>query len=262
MLVNGKTLEQVMSELKRAERKEGTMCGYPYFKYGQFKERMDAVLGFHYNTEYIPTQLMMCGEQPVIGCVCVITILSDDFKPVLSRSGYGGKEVKTYHEATKYDSPGKNVANAKREAFKEACRDLGVFDDCGDDEEYGDYSRQFKNGKRVSGDSNSGTALKTAGNSAKTSGLKEGTFLTHSVMTSDTKHNGEVVYTLNVMDGSSERKVIFYENQYKKVSDIFEEKRDYLLTADLVKGVELSILYSEGSMGGLIFKGFSKKEGR
>lgn len=90
---------------------------------------------------------------------------------------------------------------------------------------------------------------------------KKGTFVTHSVMTCVEKGNGEVTYFLNVVEDGEEKSIIFYPNQYKKVEQQFRQIEEYLKNANLVKGVRLEILYSEGSQGGIIFKGFPQKEG-
>lgn len=248
MLINGKTLEQIRAELLLPEKKAGDKEGKPYYEHWQFKKRLDSVFGLNYSTEYSQVQTVSCGKQTLMSCVCTITILADeDLRPVIKRSGVGGREFVPFRSGDGHANFQSIPSFTERAAFCEACKEFGMF---------GNFES--------SGNGNGKGVVNKATLSGNVSGnFKQGTFITHSVMTSDTKRNGEVVYTLNVVDDSNvqQYQIIFYENQYKKVSDIFEQLKNHLLTADLVKGVKVNILYTEGSMGGLIFKGFPKKEG-
>lgn len=243
MLINGKSLSQIKEEIMAPEQKSGDKEGKPYYEYWQFKKRLDAVLGLNYSTEYSQVQTVVCGTQTMMSCVCTILILEDDtLRPVIKRSGVGGREFISYRE-------GNGVANfqstpgfAERAAFCEACKDLGMF------------------GYEEGGSKSRGGTKKTTTPNVTTSNFKNGVFITHSVMTKIEKGDGSITYFLNILDGEDEKELVFYPNQYKKVEDTFNAFREYLISADLVKGVKLEILYSEGSRGGIIFKGFPDKK--
>ena len=226
MLVNGKTLEQVRAELSAPERKAGEKEGKPYYEHWQFKKRMDSVLGLNYSTQYTQVQTVTCGKQTLMSCVCTITILSDeDFKPVIRRSGVGGREFKAYQSGNGYANFQSTPSFTERAAFCEACKEFGVF---------GNFE---SGGGKVSTGTNSASRPSTSANSTG-AGLKSGAFVTHSVMTSTKRRNGEVVYSLNALDSNNAQKeVVFYENQYKKVGKIFDDFREYLLKLKETKSV-------------------------
>lgn len=217
-------MKSVMKQL--AERKEMTEQlenGYAYRNINEYLERLESVLGTeHYNTEYRNVESLVVGNQLVISCVCRITILDDNFQPVLYKEGCGATEVSRY----KKDKEGfVNLKGAyhvaETDAFKNACKALGVFG----------FKENKKSGGAGNESSHNGSTQNTQSNNSTGATGRKFLNITCASMepfeiVRDDRNSGQPVYKVSVamyedrvLNREKKAAVIFYPNKYAKATE-------------------------------------------
>lgn len=218
-LINDKPISEVLRLLREPKDPDKKLMGkYPYYKIDSFYERVNSCVGTdHYTVEYSDRELhTIASGQEVMLCKCRITILDDDFQPVLFKESYGGREIH-YGEQSHIDDGIKNLAsNAAIAAFKEAWKSFGIFGIRPDD--------NSEDGKNSTSSTQAGNNENTADDTQQTQNDYETYQLagTESVVIerTDTRTNMPVYkYRCKGIGTQTEYDVIFYPNRYKKIED-------------------------------------------
>lgn len=94
------------------------------------RNRMDEVLGNNYTTKY-DAQIILIPDiegrqRPYIKSECTITVLDDDGKVLLTRSGIGGSKVIQVKDSGAVKNIGNDMDSACIDAFKRCCKEFGI----------------------------------------------------------------------------------------------------------------------------------------
>lgn len=124
--INKKTLEQVIQELQKPFEEEFHEKGYKDFvsvNVQHYLDRLDEVVGlFNYNIETIET---IVTEQSILKTV-KITVFDDDRNIMKIVTGDGGAKFIVPTGSDKQKDPDNTHDTAFSDAFKRACRRLGI----------------------------------------------------------------------------------------------------------------------------------------
>lgn len=240
-LINGKSVQDVLKELRASKNPDKKLLNkYPYYKIDSYYERVNSVFGTeHYTVDYSERQLYTTASgQEVMVCKCRITILDDDFQPILYKEAYGGREIH-YNQTTLIDDGIKNLAtNAASSAFKEVWKSFGIFGlrpgDASDDESAG------------AGNSHTGTQKDVSNSDPQVTGEQANEYQhyvlvgnsTVAIERLDTQTNKNV-YKYRCRDSKNRivYDVIFYPNRYKKV----EEQLNRMISSAQNGSLQISI---------------------
>lgn len=243
--INGKPLREVMAELNRYESKAGNKMRYSCYTYEQFKNRMDQVLGYNYHEDYSEVQLINVGEQPELVMKCTISIYDDEGKLVVSKSGIGGIEYQRNNENGRFIELSNNNLIAMYNAFKNACKMLGVL---------GVYDEEKPDEEKPKATSNNYSNNSSSNNNSGKEGV--GTFIAREKMKAFGDGNYQL-YIFPVVNGkvtTDKKKVVFYKNSQRP--DLVEQLRSRLELGEpvTINNMKFSTLPS----GDLRYVAFSK----
>lgn len=279
-LRNGKNLEDALARVgEYKEPKKFLRDKYPYYKFGEYKARLDDAFGIggyeaiygEYETYGLPSLGSEVG-QVLTKATCTISIFGENGNVVFKASGIGTKEIGRDTEKTQYQSLNNNGLFVQQAAFKSAAKSMNIFDCNRFDEEdggTGDHIR-FQQGKS-NRNNQAGTIGKTSNgtdNKKSTTDEKVVTLYRRKPLEKvrDDRNSGLPVYRLvghEVIGNSCRQKeceVILYPNCYKKES----EKMNDLISNNT--GSYVTIKVSEGTCSDneryektFIFKSFDNR---
>lgn len=254
-LVNDKSISEVLRLLREPKEPDKKLMGkYPYYKIDSYYERVNSCIGTdHYTVEYSDRELhTIASGQEVMLCKCRITILDDDFHPILFKEAYGGREIH-YGEQSHIDDGVKNLAaNAAAAAFKEAWKSFGIFGIRPDD--------NSEDGKNSSA-THAGEKEKAADNAQQSQDDYETYHLTGSkcvvVERTDSRTNMPVYkYRCKGIDTKTEYDVIFYPNRYKNIKDKMKKLIDMASNGPLMLCIKAKKLDQRDGVFQLVFDQF------
>lgn len=233
MLRNGKTLSEALGQVSRYKKPVHDRQGKPYYKYEEYRERMDNAFGsYGYEAVYsdFETIILPCIDETVnqvwMKAVCTICIYGENGDVVMRASGIGTKELERDSERKHMYLHANNMGFfVQQAAFKSAAKALNIFDCSRYDEESGENGSGASGQEKTGNGNNEGKGNKSSG-SKKTA--KEFVFRVDKqldIIKTDTQTNMPV-YQLTgyefVGDGKYKEKpskVILYPNCYKKHAD-------------------------------------------
>ena len=212
-LINGKPISDVLRLLRESKNPDKKLYGkYPYYKIGSYYERVNACFGTdHYMVEYSELEFLTIESgQECMHCKCRITLLDDEYQPIMYKEAYGGREIH-YSDTTHNDDGIKNLANnTALAAFKECWKAFGIFGIRPDDE---NEFEQDLSGKETKASINSGSS-----NDYQKFLLKGENQVT--IERTDSRTNLPVYkYRCKDIENGIAYDVIFYPNKYKRVGD-------------------------------------------
>lgn len=131
--INGKTLEQVISELQapfaQQEFKDNP-AGYIYLPYESYRKRIDSVIGvFGYDFTITQTDWVIVGEKSHISCIGTLSLRDDAGNIVVVKSATGDADVIYRNSDGAVVKSGNDAKTAANDAFKSCCRMLGIGDE-------------------------------------------------------------------------------------------------------------------------------------
>lgn len=237
-LRNGKTLEEALSKVgEYKEPKKYLQDKYPYYKFGEYKERLDEAFGIggyeaiysDYEALSLPYLNNVVG-QVLTKAACTISVFGADGTVVFRVSGIGTKEISRDKEKVQYQLLNNNGLFVQQAAFKSAAKSMNIFNCNSYDEEGGQEGYPSKAQQKNTMDNH--TNVEQASLSGEDKG-KSGTVEKKLTLyrkkplekIRDDKNSGLPVYRLvghEVVGNSCRRKeceVILYPNCYKKVSE-------------------------------------------
>lgn len=260
-LRNGKTLTEALAKV--GEYKEPTKYlqdKYPYYKFGEYKERLDEAFGIGgyeaiysgYETFSLPYLDNVVG-QVLTKADCTISVFGEHGDVVFRASGIGTKEISRDKEKIQYQLLNNNGLFVQQAAFKSAAKSMNIFNCNSYDEEVSHEGYTGKSQQKGSSDNNrsgeTGNTSRGADKTKNTGGEKVVTLYRKKPLEKirDDRNNGLPVYRLagHEVIGNScrqiESEVILYPNCYKKESD----KINALLTNNAGSYVTMKV--SEGT---------------
>jgi len=259
MLIKGKSLEDIICEL--GEYKPPTellMDKYPYYKIEEYEEYLNRVVGIeHYQTDYeeMRTVIIPRTNQFFLQMKCRITLLDDEGKPCLYKTGVGSKEVEYSTKSNVFINLNNISYCCQQAAFKSACKGFGMFgihgEECNEDERKKKKNNGQGNTKNGYGD--------YSGKEGKTT--KDMKFINNGSMITVRQDENKPVYKLDAHEVVGDQcrqetcEIIFYPNQYKG----WEKELNSLIQDCQVKQAIFTITVSmkQGS-NVYIFKGFRR----
>lgn len=129
-LRNGKELKDALNEIAVYKDKSKTLQGkYGYYEKSEYYERLSQVLGVDgYSANYDFCGLeVLPNNQLMVTVKCVINILGEDGSAVHTVAGIGTEEIEYSDKNQKYIMLNNVGSSADASAFKEACRQLNIF---------------------------------------------------------------------------------------------------------------------------------------
>lgn len=219
ILKNGITLSDALKEI--AKHKEATkflMGRYPYFKYSEYVDRMNSVLGADgYSVSYKAEQpLIFPNGQVMVVVSSRIDIFAKDGTIALTKTGIGSEEVDRNNDTGNYIGLNTCMLFAQQASFKSACKELDIF--------------ACVSKEKDSDDNNSGGSRNASGNGTNNRN-ETGTVMTFYVkkaveVVKQDSNTHKNVYRLmgHECDGDrfkeTESEIIFYPNNYGKSEDM------------------------------------------
>lgn len=212
--INGRPLKECLDILSKPMAKSklrGT--NFSYYKIGDYISRMDEAFGIcGYTVESLePVSCIVTKSgQELFTTRCRVSLIADDGKLICFKDGVGGKEP-TYANETGLDGGIKNLPNnVLGSAFKNACKKFGIFGETDSDDDEGS-----PDSTRTNNDTNKPKAKDETYDLLITGD--------YGNMGDDTQ-SGKPKYSVNACgkeDKNEKYFVIFYPNQYTKVTDKF-----------------------------------------
>lgn len=245
--VNGKSLSEVMKQLREKKLPKADKGRFKYFKINEFVSAFDSIVGIsNYNVEYTDlTYSQISTGQEKYSVKCRISILSDDGEVLLVRESYGDYTCQ-YEKETGKDVNLQNSSEfACHAAFKNAAKRFGIFGRYDDVYELG--SSENKPVKNIASPNDVILNFRTEGVFERI-GDKE----------------GRPIYRINVHEKVGENdfrketaQIIFYPNQYDKDAAHFNQC--YELCNESPKRIRVKVKYTrnEGTMKQYVFKAFA-----
>lgn len=240
-LKNGKELKEALEEVAVYKDKSKSLQGkYGYYEKSEYYERLCQVFGmdgFTCNYDFEGLQTLSTGQVFGVG-KCIIGIVGENGQVIYSVSGIGTEEIEYSDKNEKYillNNVGSSVDTA---AFKEACRQMNIFN-C------------VMEKKQVGSSSSDNQTQQSTTTVQKLFSLK-----------GSLSENGECrfthkpVYKHKAACDGEETEIMFYPNQYTK-----EKNWDaFFAKASLGQVSEANICCEKARNGtGYIFKSFVKK---
>lgn len=237
-LRNGKTLEEALAIVGAyKEPKKYLQDKYPYYKFGEYKERLDEAFGIGgyeaiysgYATYNLPYLENVVG-QVLTKADCTIFVYGENGEVVFKASGIGTKEISRDKDKVQYQLLNNNGLFVQQAAFKSAAKSMNIFDCNRYDEDSGhegyNTKPQQKNGGNTAGNGNAnvgvGSEKAKGGNGEKIITLYR---IKPLEKIREDRNSALPVYRLlghEVIGNSCRQKeceVILYPNCYKKESD-------------------------------------------
>ena len=254
--INGNTMQEVLLKLSKSEKPKYLQGKYPYFPIDAYYNRLRSVIGLeHYTEELIYKEYITIGNgQQLFSAVCKITLLDDNFTPILSKTGIGGVEVHYNDEGVLAGL--KNIENnAYLLAFKAAWHKLNIFG-IRDLDHVDSENSSYKERPHDTGSTSSTTPRESRQNDTLWLSL-DGPFTEART----DKQTGKPVYVVRAKQFNTQNQyrvvdVIFYPNQYTKALDEFNR-----LLANQSTKPRIHIIASESgakeNVTQLVFKGFA-----
>lgn len=129
-MINGKKYSELVKELQsmRPKKTPKGNTGFWYYPIEEFVSAMDAVFGNgHYNTELSePYYRQVASGQETVTVRCTLTIIDDEGRVAKRCDGYGDREIQYAKNGGRADL-GNLTSSASANAFKDACKWLGIF---------------------------------------------------------------------------------------------------------------------------------------
>lgn len=217
---NGKSLAEALLSFRAPKKATNDKDGYSYFKIEEYTELLDACFGMdgyiaHYSEGKIES---LVSGQCVILVKAVIDILGEDGSVIYAMEGYGTYEVIIARTGDRFINLSTAGLNANANALKAACCNAGAF------------------GKRSADSDKGGSSANNSGNAGRQQSSSSGTqsnevvrkfFVKEPMVVFWKDGGGKPAYRFvgqEVVDGKMREKaseVLFYPNQYKKVSERF-----------------------------------------
>lgn len=236
-LRNGKTLEEALAIIGTyKEPKKFLQDKYPYYKFGEYKERLDEALGIGgyeaiysgYETFSFPYLENVVG-QVLSKAECTISVFGEHGEVVFRASGIGTKEISRDKDKQQYQLLNNNGLFVQQAAFKSAAKSMNIFDCNSYDEEGSSEGHAVKNHQKsgtMTGQSFASN-VQAKDRTAAGSGEKVVTLYRKKPLEKmrDDRNLGLPVYRLTGHEviGNNlrhkESEVILYPNCYKKESD-------------------------------------------
>ena len=135
-LRNGKTLEEALAKIgEYKEPKKYLQDKYPYYKFGEYKSRLDEAFGIggyeavysDYATFVLPSLENVVG-QVLTKVTCTISVFGIGGEVVFKASGIGTKEISRDKEKVQYQLLNNNGLFVQQAAFKSAAKSMNIFD--------------------------------------------------------------------------------------------------------------------------------------
>lgn len=275
-LRNGRTLEEALAKIgEYKEPKKYLQDKYPYYKFGEYKSRLDEAFGIGgYETVYSDyATFVLPSLENVIGQVltkvtCTISVFGIGGEVVFKASGIGTKEISRDKEKVQYQLLNNNGLFVQQAAFKSAAKSMNIFD-CNRYDEDGSNEGSTKSQQR-SANENVQQGRGQNGNDSRKSNAGEKVITLYRIKPlekiRDDRNTSLPVYRLvghEVIGNNCRQKeceVILYPNCYKKES----EKINALLTSS--GGSYVTVKVSEGTCSDtelfektFIFKSFAAR---
>ena len=279
-LRNGKTLSEALAIIgEYKEPSKFLQDKYPYYKFGEYKQRMDEAFGVGgyeaiysgYETFGLPYMDNVVG-QVLTKAECTISVFGENGAVVFRASGIGTKELGRDSNKTQYQMINNNGLFVQQAAFKSAAKSMNIFDCNSFDEEGGheggNSKAQPKNPQTNNKSGGSSNASKGQTQSNTPGGEKVVTLYRKKALETirEDRNSGLPVYRLlghEVIGNSCRQKeseVILYPNCYKKDND----KMNALISN--ASGSYVTLRVSEGTCSDnekyehtFIFKGFANR---
>lgn len=275
-LRNGKTLEEALAKIgEYKEPKKYLQDKYPYYKFGEYKSRLDEAFGIggyeavysDYATFVLPSLENAVG-QVLTKVTCTISVFDIRGEVVFKASGIGTKEISRDKEKTQYQLLNNNGLFVQQAAFKSAAKSMNIFD-CNRYDEEGSNEGSSKHQQRSNNENVQQGRGQNGNDNRKSSSLEKVVTLYRIKPLEkirEDRNSSLPVYRLvghEVIGNSCRQKeceVILYPNCYKKES----EKINALLTNS--GGSYVTIRVSEGTCSDtetfektFIFKSFAAR---
>lgn len=130
VLINGMTLKEAISAVARKAAPHHDKSGNSYFKIEEYVERMNEAFGgrngYRETYQTLPS-LTLPNGQVMLQCHCHVDILSQDGSVAFFVEGEGSYEIVYSEKNTMYINLQTASMNCSVNAFKSACRNLGIF---------------------------------------------------------------------------------------------------------------------------------------
>lgn len=256
-LRNGKTLEEALAKIgEYKEPKKYLQDKYPYYKFGEYKSRLDEAFGIggyeavysDYATFVLPSLENVVG-QVLTKVTCTISVFGIGGEVVFKASGIGTKEISRDKEKVQYQLLNNNGLFVQQAAFKSAAKSMNIFD-CNRYDEEGSNEGTSKSQQRSTNE-NVQQGRGQNGNDSRKSNSGEKVVTLYRIKPlekiREDRNTLLPVYRLvghEVIGNSCRQKeceVILYPNCYKKET----EKINALLTSN--GGSYVTIKVSEGT---------------
>lgn len=256
-LRNGKTLEEALAKIgEYKEPKKYLQDKYPYYKFGEYKSRLDEAFGIggyeavysDYATFVLPSLENVVG-QVLTKVTCTISVFGIGGEVVFKASGIGTKEISWDKEKVQYQLLNNNGLFVQQAAFKSAAKSMNIFDCNRYDEEVSNEGTSKSQQRSTNENVQQGRGQNGNDSRKSNSGEKVVTLYRIKPLEKirEDRNTSLPVYRLvghEVIGNSCRQKeceVILYPNCYKKES----EKINALLTSN--GGSYVTIKVSEGT---------------
>ena len=256
-LRNGKTLEEALAKIgEYKEPKKYLQDKYPYYKFGEYKSRLDEAFGIggyeavysDYATFVLPSLENVVG-QVLTKVTCTISVFGIGGEVVFKASGIGTKEISRDKEKVQYQLLNNNGLFVQQAAFKSAAKSMNIFDCNRYDEEVSNEGTSKSQQRSTNENVQQGRGQNGNDSRKSNSGEKVVTLYRIKPLEKIREDRNTLlpVYRLvghEVIGNSCRQKeceVILYPNCYKKES----EKINALLTSN--GGSYVTIKVSEGT---------------
>lgn len=239
-LLNGKELKDALKEVAvYKDKSKALMDKYGYYQKSEYYERLCQVFGIDgFKPDYDFKGLEVLPTGQIFGTAkCTIYILGEDGSIVYSVSGIGTDEIKFSEDNGKYLSLNNVGSGIDTAAFKEACRQMNMFN-CVLEKKSGNDSNN------ESGYSRASVEVKTFNPSGRLTEVGKGG-----------RDNKAIYKQKGKLDGV-ETELIFYHNNYSKDPSW---ERYFAALGNFSQTVVNCEKSRNGT--GYIFKSFVKKEG-
>lgn len=268
ILRSGERLEDALLKIREYKKPSSYLLDkYPYYKYCEYVERMESVLGpAGYQTcyEYLP-EVLLPGGQVFMQCKCTIKLLSEDGDTAFAAEGIGSREIKYSQDASMYINLNTASMVTAQNAFKSACRGLNIFN-----------SVIGKNAGKKPGRENTAEN----GKNGKTENVKAVERISFYVdakaaIVRNDKNTSQPVYRLLgkrfVNDTVSKRysEIVFYPSFYKNIADKMNSMLSMAEEAGSGKGNAFTVIFDVTRVdnpqnkeyeASYVFRGFSPRE--
>lgn len=245
--VNGKSLSEVMKQLREKKLPKADKGDFKYFRINEFVQAFDSIIGIsNYNVEYTDLKYSQISTgQEKYSVKCRISILSDDGDVLLIRESYGDYTCQ-YEKKTGKDVNLQNSSEfACHAAFKNAAKRFGIF---------GRYADVF--------DTDSSECKPVSNRSASSNDCIMN-FRTDGSFEKIDEKDGRPIYRINVHEKVGENdfrketaQIIFYPNQYSKEADHFNQCFELCKSSPRRIRVKVKYTRDNGTKKQYVFKAF------